>query len=333
MYAAAQQMLLMLLKFTSEFQIHKYHRNYRTKRISHNNIIQCIILSVSLSFSIVSCNQYQDIREGIKSRMKILRLNGGSEEVQARRLRVQHERAAERRIVIERLKAEIETTENQRVYGSDQPFATEDPTNLTSMDFFTYDDEVEKEPATIDDPHKGWNPALLDLEDRGSSFDAEQDLYVQTATEISPLYDGEYEQVQRAAAEQGLDPLPDRSPRIALYDHRQHTTDARGQALRCCLVRSRRAACRRPRARPHRICRGAQAAAQGMGARGPRRPLAAMGSHRRRHDPRRPPALREGGAGPRRPARARDTRTYQRGGDKRSQTRARTRTRISTDSR
>ena len=148
---------------------------------------------------------------------RVLRLSGGSEEAQMRIINERNERAAERRIIIERLKAEIQTTEqNQRFpfVGSEQNAVTDDQNNFTSADFFSYNDEVETEPVTVDNPYRGWDPAILDLEDRGSSFDAEQDLYVQTATEINPLYDEEYEQVQQEAVEQGLDPLPDRCTSI-----------------------------------------------------------------------------------------------------------------------
>ncbi len=157
------------------------------------------------TFNAISGNH----RTGIP--LRILRLVGGMEEPQLRRMSEQDERAAQRRVVIERLKAGIPLSEEGEEYThhADQPYRF-DGQNSSATDFFAQDDEYDEEPLTPDNPFRGWDPALLDLEDRGSSFDDEQNLFVRTGTEINPYYDDEYAQMQQDARDQSLDPLPDR---------------------------------------------------------------------------------------------------------------------------
>ncbi len=134
---------------------------------------------------------------------------------QLRRMSEQDDRAAERRILIEKLKAGIPVSEQgeQYTHHADKSFRY-DAQNSSAPDFFDVNDEYDEEPLTADNPFRGWDPALLDMEDRGSSFDDEQNLFVRTGPEISPYYDDEYAQMQQDARDQSLDPLPDRYPRV-----------------------------------------------------------------------------------------------------------------------
>jgi hypothetical protein len=116
----------------------------------------------------------------------------------------------ERRELIDRLRNAGESEELGQEYTASTLQADPVEGNMSRFhDYFEHSDD-EEEPSESRHPFKDWDPQILDLQDRGSSFDEEQELFVRTGEEISPYYDDEYEEMQKEAQGQGLDPLPDR---------------------------------------------------------------------------------------------------------------------------
>ena len=187
-----------------------YCNNPKIIRIKAIDLFVIIVAMLSSMNSLVRCAYPQKLRLGLLPKTT-MRLTGGSDEAETTRLSEQELRAAERRIIIEKLIAEADSTERgQYLGGDDQRVLQFDQDNLTSKDFFAENDVFDPDPPPLDDPLRGWDPSVLELEERGSSLEEEHNLFVQTTQEISPLYDEEYEQMQREALEHGQDPLPDR---------------------------------------------------------------------------------------------------------------------------